>query len=167
LPSFPLLSLSLGSARSLLIINRFSRGLVLCLARDYNHCFQITFNTKHKGLVVWTSLTPTVPMWACTDSACPDSLHSTLAYVLCCALLRSFTPMSHSKEAQWLVHLFQDLKLAADKITPIPIYLDSSGVVSMVFNPVDINPTSTWRLHTTLCKGWNRVPSESTEKKFC
>jgi hypothetical protein len=44
LPSFPLLSLSLGSARSLLIINRFSRGLVLCFARDYNHCFQITFN---------------------------------------------------------------------------------------------------------------------------
>ena len=41
-----------------------------------------------------------------------------------------------AKEAQWLVYLFQDLKMAT-QLTPIPIYIDSSGVVSMVFNPVD------------------------------
>ena len=34
------------------------------------------------------------------------------------------------------MYLFQDFKLAAD-LMPIPIYVDSSGVVSMVFNPVD------------------------------
>ena len=41
-----------------------------------------------------------------------------------------------SKEAQWLVYLFDELD-AGQMHTPIPIYVDSSGVVSLVFNPID------------------------------
>ena len=86
---------------------------------------------------------------------CPDTRHSTIAYVfrLDNAVLSWFSKLhtfvtsctnrseyaalfAAAKEAQWLVYLFRDFKLAGD-LTPIPIYVDSSGVVSMVFNPVD------------------------------
>jgi hypothetical protein len=39
-----------------------------------------------------------------------------------------------AKEAQWLTLLFEEL---APRKEPIPIYVDNSGVVSLVFNPVD------------------------------
>lgn len=66
------------------------------------------------------------------------SWHSKLhSYVTSCTNHSEYAALFHAaKEAQWLVYLFQDLKLAAD-LMPIPIYIDSSGVVSMVFNPVD------------------------------
>ena len=41
-----------------------------------------------------------------------------------------------AKEAQWLVYLFEELE-TGQALTPIPIFVDSSGVVSLVFNPVD------------------------------
>ena len=41
-----------------------------------------------------------------------------------------------SKEAQWLIYLFEELD-PASLPKPMPLYVDSSGVVSMVFNPVD------------------------------
>ena len=41
-----------------------------------------------------------------------------------------------AKEAQWLSYLFQELDSGV-VYTPIPMYVDSSGVVSLVFNPVD------------------------------
>jgi hypothetical protein len=43
---------------------------------------------------------------------------------------------SSPKEAQRLVYLFDELDVGQPH-TPIPIYVDSSGVVSLVFNPVD------------------------------
>ena len=85
---------------------------------------------------------------------CPDSMRITLAfvsrlddavlswhsklhsYVTSCTNHSEYALFIAAKEAQWLVYLFQDFKLAAE-LTPIPIYVDSSGVVSMVFNPVD------------------------------
>ncbi len=39
-------------------------------------------------------------------------------------------------EAEWLLLLFKQL-LPEDQHTPIPILVDNSGVVSMVFNPVE------------------------------
>ena len=42
-----------------------------------------------------------------------------------------------AKEAQWLVLLFEELDRKV-KHTPVPIFVDNSGVVSRVFNPVDL-----------------------------
>jgi hypothetical protein len=41
-----------------------------------------------------------------------------------------------AKEAQWLVFLFEELERQV-KHTPVPIFVDNSGVISLVFNPVD------------------------------
>jgi hypothetical protein len=41
-----------------------------------------------------------------------------------------------AKEAQWMVYLFSELE-SATKHTPVPLFVDNSGIVSMVFNPVD------------------------------
>jgi hypothetical protein len=86
---------------------------------------------------------------------CPDTSRSTLAYVFYYSgavlswysKLHTFvtTCTNHSeyaalflaaKEAQWLVYLFEELE-TGQALTPIPIFVDSSGVVSLVFNPVD------------------------------
>ena len=40
------------------------------------------------------------------------------------------------REAEWLTILFKDLEPDIS-ITPIPILVDNTGVVSLVFNPVD------------------------------
>ena len=65
------------------------------------------------------------------------SWHSKLhTYVTTCTNHSEYAALfAAAKEAQWLVYLFQDFNLS--ELTPIPIYVDSSGVVSMVFNPVD------------------------------
>jgi hypothetical protein len=86
---------------------------------------------------------------------CPDSSKSTVAYVFYYggailswySKLFSFvtTNTNHSeyaalalgaKEAQWFVYLFHQLEPDV-KHTPVPLYVDNSGVISMVFNPVD------------------------------
>ena len=124
------------------------------------HLLRYLKGTKHKGLNFDFShpSASVAGLHGFSDSShadCPDTMHSTLAYVfrLDDAVLSWFSKLhtfvtsctNHSeyaalfaaaKEAQWLVYLFQDFKLAGD-LTPIPIYVDSSGVVSMVFNPVD------------------------------
>jgi hypothetical protein len=41
-----------------------------------------------------------------------------------------------AKEAQWLVYLFSDLDPRVSH-TPVPLFVDNSGIVSMVFNPVE------------------------------
>ena len=126
------------------------------------HLLRYLKGTKHKGLLFDFSSSlaqPGTGLHGYCDSShadCPDTRHSTLAYVfrLDNAVLSWFSKLhsyvtsctNHSeyaalfaaaKEAQWLVYLFQDLKVAETELTPIPIYIDSSGVVSMVFNPVD------------------------------
>jgi hypothetical protein len=86
---------------------------------------------------------------------CPDTSKSTVAYTFFYdgavlswySKLHTFvtTSTNHSeyaalflaaKEAQWLVYLFQELE-PAQQHSPLPIFVDSSGVVSLVFNPVD------------------------------
>lgn len=86
---------------------------------------------------------------------CPDTSKSTIGYVFLYdgailswySKLHSFvtTCTNHSeyaalaqgaKEAQWMVYLFNELEpLFAH--TPVPLFVDNSGVISMVFNPVD------------------------------
>jgi hypothetical protein len=127
------------------------------------HLLRYLKGTKNKGLLFDFSQPPSdktrsARLHGYCDSShadCPDTRHSTLSYVFCLdsAILSWFSKLhtyvtsctNHSeyaalfvaaKEAQWLVYLFSDLK-QSNNLTPIPIYLDSSGVVSMVFNPVD------------------------------
>ena len=122
------------------------------------HLLRYLKGTKHKGLLFdFANPSSVTELHGYCDSShadCPDTRHSTLAYVFRLdnavlswhSKLHSYVTSctNHSeyaalfaaaKEAQWLVYLFKDLKLA--NMLPIPIYVDSSGVVSMVFNPVD------------------------------
>ena len=88
---------------------------------------------------------------------CPDTARSTLGYVFYYdsaplswySKLHSFvtTSTNHSeyaalalgaKEAKWLSLLFNEIDPKPPKpLLPIPIYGDSSGVIALVFNPVD------------------------------
>jgi len=88
---------------------------------------------------------------------CPDSAKSTLGYaffydtapVSWYSKLHSFvtTSTNHSeyaalalaaKEAQWLSVLFKEIDPAPPQpLLPIPVYGDSSGVIALVFNPVE------------------------------
>lgn len=88
---------------------------------------------------------------------CPDSARSTLGYIFFYdsapiswfSKLHSFvtTSTNHSeyaalalgaKEAQWLAILFQEIDPTPEKAhLPVPIYGDSSGVIALVFNPVE------------------------------
>jgi histone deacetylase 1/2 len=86
---------------------------------------------------------------------CPDTGKSTIGYVFFYggAILSWFsklhtfvtTSTNHSeyaalaqgaKEAQWFVYLFEQLEPQV-KHTPVPLFVDNSGVISLVFNPVD------------------------------
>jgi hypothetical protein len=86
---------------------------------------------------------------------CPDTSRSTLAYAffLDNAIISWYSKLNtyvttctnHSeynalalaaREAEWLLLLFKQL-LPEEQHTPIPILVDNSGVVSMVFNPVE------------------------------
>ena len=127
--------------------------------RILKHLLRYLKGSKQKGLLFdFSSPASVFGLHGFSDSShadCPDTLHSTVAYIfrLDNAVLSWFSKLhsfattctNHSeyaalfnaaKEAQWLVYLFQEFKLAG-QLTPIPIYVDSSGVVSMVFNPVD------------------------------
>ena len=93
-----------------------------------------------------------------TDSSyadCPDTSRSTIGYVFFYggAILSWYSKLhtfvttctNHSeyaalaagaKEAQWFVYLFSELEPQTAH-TPVPLFVDNSGIVSMVFNPVD------------------------------
>ena len=144
------------------------------------HLLRYLKGTKHKGLLFDFSQPGTSGLHGYCDSShadCPDSRHSTLAYVFrlgsavlswhsklhsyvtSCTNHSEYAALFHAaKEAQWLVYLFQDLKLTAD-LMPIPIYIDSSGVVSMVFNPVDHQTNK----HVEIAHHFSR---ELTEKRI-
>ena len=88
---------------------------------------------------------------------CPDSSRSTLGYaffygdavISWYSKLHSFvtTSTNHSeyaalalgaKEAKWLAELFDEIDPEPTKAhRPVPIFGDSSGVIALVFNPVD------------------------------
>jgi hypothetical protein len=86
---------------------------------------------------------------------CPDTSKSTIGYAFYYggAIISWFSKLhtfvttctNHSeyaalaaggKEAQWLVYLFEELDVK-NKHTPVPVFVDNSGVISLVFNPVD------------------------------
>lgn len=86
---------------------------------------------------------------------CPDTSRSTIGYVFFYggAILSWFsklhslvtTATNHSeymafaqgaKEAQWFVYLFEELEPSV-KHTPVPLFVDNSGVISLTQNPVD------------------------------
>ena len=100
---------------------------------------------------------------------CPDTSRSTIAYVFYYggAILSWYSKLNsyvttctnHSeylalfaaaKEAQWLVYLFGDLDPTSPP--PIPVYVDNSGVVSLVFNPVDHSTNKHLRVACHYCR---------------
>lgn len=124
------------------------------------HLLRYLRGTKHLGLTFSNNNDHNglSGIYGYTDSSfgdCPDTSRSTLAYVFFyhgCIIswhskLNSYvtTCTNHSeyaalalgaKEAEWLVVLFSQLDSLV-KYTPIPLFVDNSGIVSMVFNPVD------------------------------
>ena len=122
------------------------------------HLLRYLKGTAHVGLSYNFSLPSRVPgLHGYTDSSyadCPDTSRSTIAYTFYYggAILSWYsklhtyvtTSTNHAehaalaagaKEAQWLVQLFQlDSQV---KHTPVPIFVDNSGVISLVFNPVE------------------------------
>jgi hypothetical protein len=86
---------------------------------------------------------------------CPDTSKSTIGYVFyyggailswysklhtfvtTCTNHSEYAALAHgAKEAQWMVYLFDQIE-AEVKHAPVPLFVDNSGVVSMVFNPVE------------------------------
>ena len=123
------------------------------------HLIRYLKGTQHLGLCYNFAQTADVQsLHGYTDSSfadCPDTSKSTIGYVFYYhgAILSWFsklhtfvtTSTNHSeyaalaagaKEAQWLVYLFEELDPQI-KHTPVPLFVDNSGVVSLVFNPVD------------------------------
>ena len=120
------------------------------------HLLRYLRGTRSLGLCFNFNKTPAIPgVHGYSDASfadCPDTSKSTVAYTFFFgeAILSWYSKLhttctNHSeyaalflaaKEAQWLVYLFEELD-PASLPKPMPIYVDSSGVVSMVFNPVD------------------------------
>jgi histone deacetylase 1/2 len=58
-------------------------------------------------------------------------------FVTACTNHSEYAALAYgAKEAQWMVYLFDEVE-AKTKHTPVPLFVDNSGVISMVFNPVD------------------------------
>ena len=58
-------------------------------------------------------------------------------FVTTCTNHSEYAALAHgAKEAQWMVYLFNELEPHV-KHTPVPLFVDNSGVISLVFNPVD------------------------------
>ena len=114
--------------------------------------------TKKRALVYDMSKENPLTLHGYTDSSfgdCPDTGRSTLAYVFfySSALLSWYSKLSSSvltctnhaeyaalalgaKECEWMLTLFDEME-CKDVVEPIPIFIDNSGVISMVANPVD------------------------------
>jgi hypothetical protein len=63
------------------------------------------------------------------------SWHSKLhSFVTTCTNHSEYAALAHgAKEAQWMVYLFSELEPTL-KHVPLPLFVDNSGVISMVFN---------------------------------
>ena len=126
-----------------------------------NYLIKYLKGTKGKGLLYdFSSASEVQGLHGFTDASyadCPDSSKSTLGYVFYYdsapiswySKLHSFvtTSTNHSeyaalalgaKEAYWLAQLFQEIDPSPPKpLLPVPVYGDSSGVIALVFNPVE------------------------------
>ena len=114
--------------------------------------------TRDRALIYDIKVPSKLTLHGFTDSSfgdCPDTGKSTLAYVFFyrSALLSWYSKLSSTvltctnhaeyaalalgaKECEWLLVLFNEFD-CSDVLKPIPIYVDNSGVISMVANPVD------------------------------
>jgi hypothetical protein len=123
----------------LLFLIKYIKG-----SADVGLCYD--FSEQVKGLHGFTDA---------SYADCPDTSRSTLGYaffygpapISWYSKLHSFvtTSTNHSeyaalalgaKEAKWLAELFQEIDPSSNHL-PVPIYGDSSGVIALVFNPVD------------------------------
>jgi histone deacetylase 1/2 len=123
------------------------------------HLLRYLKGTTNSGLSYDFCQPANVPaLYGFTDASyadCPDTCKSTIGYVFYFhgAIISWFSKLhtfvttctNHSeyaalaqgaKEAQWLVYLFEQLA-PKSKHTPMPLFTDNSGVISLVFNPVD------------------------------
>ena len=122
------------------------------------HLLRYLKGTRDVGLVYDFSIPCTLGLHGFTDASyadCPDTSKSTIGYVFYYgnailswySKLHSFvtTSTNHAeyaalaqgaKEAQWFVFLFQQLD-SKSQHTPVPIFVDNSGVISLLQNPVD------------------------------
>lgn len=125
--------------------------------KHLKHLIRYMQGTVHWGLSFAPSAA-TAPLQGYSDSSfgdCPDTGRSTLAYVFLyhggilswysklCGYVTLSTNQSEyaalalaSREAEWLIQLCAALE-PATVVTPVPIFVDNAGVVSLVFNPVD------------------------------
>ena len=114
--------------------------------------------TRTRGLFYSAKKSDVPGIYGYTDSSFadyPDTGRSTLAYTFFfnCSILSWYSKLNtnvttctnHSeysalaleaKEAEWLLVLMADLDKHV-KFAPVPLFFDNSGIVSMVFNPVD------------------------------
>lgn len=125
------------------------------------HLLRYLQGTKHVGLSYNFAETKSVQVQGLhgfTDASyadCPDTSKSTIGYAFFYggAVLSWFSKLhtyvttctnhseyaalaAGSKEAQWMIYLFEELEPKV-KHTPVPIFVDNAGVISLVFNPVD------------------------------
>lgn len=121
------------------------------------HLLRYLKGTRSDGICYDYSNDTSKGIYGYTDSSfadCIDTGRSTLAYVFfygpgllswysklntyvtTCTNHSEYCALAHGcKECEWLVLLFKDLEPKVTH-TPVPILVDNSGVVSMVFNPV-------------------------------
>ena len=127
--------------------------------RALKHLIRYLQGTKQLGLFFNFGVPSAVDgIHGYTDASyadCPDTGRSTVAYVFffCGAIVSWYsklhslvtTSTNHSeyvafalgaKEAQWMIYLFGELEPDV-KHEPVPLYVDNSGVISLVQNPVD------------------------------
>lgn len=123
------------------------------------HLLRYLSGTRNVGLVFcFDQASDVAGLHGYTDSSfadCTDSGRSTLAYaflyhgallswysklnsyVTTCTNHSEYTALAlGAKEAEWLVTLFSQLDKDVCH-TPLPLLVDNSGVISMVYNPVD------------------------------
>jgi hypothetical protein len=127
--------------------------------RHLKHLLRYLRGTKNLGVCYdYSTSQPFTGLHAYSDSSfadCPDTSRSTLAYVFLFgnAILSWYSKLNSyvttctnhaeynalalcAKEAEWMLSLFNQL-LPEILHSPLPILVDNSGVVSMLFNPVD------------------------------
>ncbi len=126
--------------------------------KQLKHLIRYMAGTQEWGLSFDMSGSKEQGLLGYSDSSfgdCPDTGRSTLAYVFLYqnatlswySKLNTFVTLSTNhaeyaalaiaaREAEWLVTLFDELEPGLPT-TPVPINVDNTGVVSLVFNPVD------------------------------
>jgi len=121
------------------------------------HLLRYLKGSEHVGLY-FNFDTPVTGLHGYTDAShadCTDTGKSTVGYIFFYgrAALSWYSKLhtyvttctNHSeyaalalgaKEAQWMVYLFNELEPLCTHV-PVPLFVDNSGVIALVFNPID------------------------------